>query len=103
MHRRATAVSFLLLVFLSAVFAEPKKDDAAKLGELPARVFAPYIDLAKATSTLEQIHGASGTKYFTLAFVVSGGSCVPAWGGTLPVATDTAIADQVKDLRKAGG
>ena len=66
-------------------------------------MFAPYIDLAKATSTLEQIHAASGTKYFTLAFIVSGGGCVPAWGGTLPVATDTAVASQIADLRKAGG
>ena len=66
-------------------------------------MFAPYIDLAKATSTLEQIHAASGTKYFTLAFIVSGGGCVPAWGGNLPVAMDKAIAGQIADLRKAGG
>ncbi|HLH06823.1 MAG TPA: chitinase [Terriglobales bacterium] len=70
---------------------------------LPSRVFAPYIDLAKATGTLEQIHAASGTKYFTLAFIISGANCVPAWGGTLPVATDMDIAKQIIDLRKAGG
>jgi chitinase len=102
MRRRATAIFFTILILLSSVVAAPKKEKA-KESTLPARVFAPYIDLAKATSTLEQIHAASGTKYFTLAFIVSGGGCVPAWGGNLPVATDTAIAGQIADLRKAGG
>ncbi len=101
MHQRATVVFFSILLLLSSVFAEPKKP--ANQATLPARVFAPYIDMAKATSTLQQIHAASGTKYFTLAFVISGGGCVPAWGGNLPVATDTAIAGQIADLRKAGG
>ena len=100
MRRRATAIFFAILILISSVYAAPKKK---MLATLPARVFAPYIDLAKATSTLEQIHAASGTKYFTLAFIVSGGGCVPAWGGNLPVATDTAIANQIADLRKAGG
>ncbi len=100
MGRRATAIFFTILILLSSVYAAPKREKAATL---PARVFAPYIDLAKATSTLEQIHVASGTKYFTLAFIVSGGGCVPAWGGNLPVATDTAIAGQITALRKAGG
>jgi hypothetical protein len=100
MHRGAIAVFVAILILLSSVFAEPKKASEATL---PAHVFAPYIDLAKTTSTLEQIHAVSGTKYFTLAFVVSGGGCVPAWGGNLPVATDKAIAGQIADLRKAGG
>ncbi len=102
MHRRATAVVSAIFILLSSVFAEPKKEKSNE-ATLPARVFAPYIDLAKATSTLEQLHVASGTKYFTLAFIVSGGGCVPAWGGNLPVATDAAIAGQIADLRKAGG
>jgi Glycosyl hydrolases family 18 len=103
MPRRDIAVFFAILILLSSVLAEPKKQKSENAESLPPRVFAPYIDLAKATSTLEQIHAASGTKYFTLAFVISGGGCVPAWGGNLPVATDTAIAGQIADLRKAGG
>jgi len=102
MHRRAFAIISAVLILLSLVFAEPRKEKSIE-ATLPARVFAPYIDLAKATSTLEQIHAASGTKYFTLAFIVSGGGCVPAWGGNRPVATDTEIAGQIADLRKAGG
>jgi hypothetical protein len=101
MRLRAIAI-FTILILLPSVYAAPKKVKAAE-ATLPSRLFAPYIDLAKATSTLEQIHAASGTKYFTLAFIVSGGGCVPAWGGNLPVATDTVIASQVADLRKAGG
>lgn len=103
MRRCAIAVFFTALILLSSLLAEPKKEKTAVAATLPARVFAPYIDMAKATSTLRQIHAASGTKYFTLAFVISGGGCVPAWGGNLPVATDTAIASQIADLRKAGG
>jgi len=69
----------------------------------PSRTFAPYVDMTKITVTLRQLHAASGAKTFTLAFVVSGKACEPAWGGTTPVSADARIVAEVSDLRKEGG
>ncbi|HZD33323.1 MAG TPA: chitinase [Candidatus Angelobacter sp.] len=73
------------------------------LAARPAHVFAPYVDMTKITLTLPQLQAASGTKVFTLAFLVSGKACEPAWGGTAPIASDTKVATEVSELRKLGG
>ena len=75
---------------------------AASPVQLP-RMFAPYVDMSKLANTLPQIQAASGIKTFTLAFVVSGNPCTPAWGGTAPISADTAVADGIAKLRAAGG
>jgi hypothetical protein len=69
----------------------------------PLRMFAPYVDMSKLASTLPQLQAASGIKTFTLAFVVSGKGCLPSWGGTVPVSTDTSIAAGIAGLRESGG
>jgi hypothetical protein len=69
----------------------------------PSRMFAPYVDMSKLTNTLPQIQATSGTKTFTLAFIIAGNPCTGAWGGTLPVSTDIAIAGGIAKLRAAGG
>ncbi len=69
----------------------------------PSRMFAPYVDMSKLTNTLPQIQAMSGTKTFTLAFIIAGNPCTPAWGGTVPISTDIAIADGIAKLRAAGG
>jgi hypothetical protein len=69
----------------------------------PAHVFAPYVDMTKTTLTLLQLQANSGAKAFTLAFLVSGKACEPAWGGTVPIASDTKVAIEVSELRKLGG
>ncbi len=69
----------------------------------PSGVFAPYVDMSKLTSSLSQLQAASGIKTFTLAFVVSGNGCLPAWGGTAPISSDTTIASGIAQLRKSGG
>ncbi len=68
-----------------------------------ARTFAPYVDMTKITSTLPQLQTASGTKIFTLAFLVSGKPCEPAWGGTAPISTDTKILGEISQLRDKSG
>ena len=68
-----------------------------------APMFAPYVDMSKLANTLPQIQAASGIKALTLAFIVSGNGCVPAWGkGTVPVSTDTSIAAGIGKLTEAG-
>lgn len=68
-----------------------------------SRIFAPYVDMSKLHTNLSQLQVASGIKMFTLAFVVAADGCVPAWGGTSPVSTDTNISAQVAKLRDTGG
>lgn len=69
----------------------------------PSRMFAPYVDMSKLTTGLLQLRAASGIDAFTLAFIVSADSCVPAWGGTAPVSVERKIAADVSKLRDAGG
>src|SRR5450631_2655761 len=68
----------------------------------PSKMFAPYVDMSKLANSLPQIQASSGIKTFTLAFVVSGNGCAPAWGGTVPIATDTTIASGIAKIREAG-
>jgi len=69
----------------------------------PSRTFAPYVDMTKATSTLRQLHAASGASTFTLAFVISGKACEPAWGATTLISADSRIVVEVAKHREGGG
>jgi hypothetical protein len=53
---------------------------------------------------LTSISAASGIKTFTLAFIVSEGSCEPAWGGVIPVGSASDYVGAAIDaFRQAGG
>ena len=67
------------------------------------RTIAPYVDMSKMANRLVQIQADSVVQTFTLAFVVSGDGCVPAWLGTAPVVSDTSIASTVAQVRAHGG
>ncbi|AUG77477.1 sugar hydrolase [Kitasatospora sp. MMS16-BH015] len=65
--------------------------------------FAPYVDTSLYPAyDLVATAKATGVKDFTLAFIVSGGGCVPKWGGVSDLASD-AVAGQIGALRAAGG
>ncbi|MFF3326152.1 cellulose binding domain-containing protein [Streptomyces sp. NPDC002889] len=68
----------------------------------PAR-YAPYIDtsLYPAYDMLDA-SAKTGVKEFNLAFITSGGSCAPLWGGVTALADDK-VAAQIGDLRAKGG
>ncbi|HTB80804.1 MAG TPA: chitobiase/beta-hexosaminidase C-terminal domain-containing protein [Opitutaceae bacterium] len=66
------------------------------------RMFAPYIEM-DVSDNLPQISSASGIKDFTLAFIISGGSCTASWNGSTPVSSDTAYKPLIDSLRSAGG
>ncbi|MFC8916291.1 cellulose binding domain-containing protein [Streptomyces sp. NPDC057116] len=65
--------------------------------------FAPYVDtsLYPAYDLLDTA-AKTGVKEFTLAFITSGGSCAPLWGGVTDLASDK-VAAQVDALRAKGG
>ncbi|MEV6328405.1 cellulose binding domain-containing protein [Streptomyces sp. NPDC051909] len=65
--------------------------------------FAPYVDTSlypayDLLSTVDQ----TGVKEFNLAFITSGGSCTPLWGGVTDLASDK-VAAQIGALRAKGG
>lgn len=65
--------------------------------------FAPYIDtsLYPAYDLLDTA-GKTGVKEFNLAFITSGGSCAPLWGGVTGLGDDK-VAGQIDALRAQGG
>lgn len=75
----------------------------------PGHVFAPYIDMGLyPTYDFVATARASGTKYFTLAFVVADPQNKPAWGGYAEydvngTAFDTQMRSQINALRALGG
>lgn len=65
--------------------------------------FAPYIDTSLYPSyDLLDTVGKTGVKEFNLAFITSGGSCTPLWGGVTGLADDK-VAGQIGALRAQGG
>ncbi|MBD0693134.1 cellulose binding domain-containing protein [Streptomyces sp. CBMA123] len=65
--------------------------------------FAPYVDTSLYPPyDLVATAKATGVKNFTLAFVVSGGGCVPKWGGVSDLSAD-AVAARIGELRAIGG
>ncbi|WP_406395027.1 cellulose binding domain-containing protein [Streptomyces sp. NBC_00887] len=65
--------------------------------------FAPYIDTSLYPSyDLLDTVGKTGVKEFNLAFITSGGSCAPLWGGVTGLGDDK-VAGQIDALRAKGG
>lgn len=73
------------------------------ISTFPPRVFAPYTDvLLWPTPNFAAISQQTGVKYFTAAFVTSGGGCQASWGGVIP-ATQSFLTAEVEQLRALGG
>ena len=96
--RSVLIASTILFSFLSSLGIVAQTASSAQ----PSRMFAPYVDMTKLANSLPQVQASSGIKTFTLAFIVSDNGCVPAWGGTAPVATDAAIAAGIAQITKSG-
>jgi len=65
---------------------------------------APYVmPLENNPPNLANVMAATGQKAFELAFILAGGSCTPAWDGTAPVSSDTAVGSVINTIRNAGG
>ncbi|MEU9705468.1 cellulose binding domain-containing protein [Streptomyces sp. NPDC047981] len=68
-----------------------------------AAKFAPYVDTSLYPAyDLLATADATGVKEFNLAFITSGGSCAPLWGGVTDLADDK-VAAQIGALRAKGG
>ena len=72
-------------------------------GGFPAHLFAPYIDMLQyPTPSLAGLATATGQKYFSMAFVVSGSGCQANWGGYYTMSQNFEVND-VAALRAQGG
>ncbi|MBO1334228.1 cellulose binding domain-containing protein [Streptomyces sp. VRA16 Mangrove soil] len=72
-------------------------------GSTASAGFAPYVDTSLYPKfDLVSSSKATGVKEYNLAFITSGGSCVPKWGGVTDLGSDE-VAAQIGDLRAAGG
>ncbi|MGW4052225.1 cellulose binding domain-containing protein [Streptomyces sp. NPDC004779] len=68
-----------------------------------AAKYAPYVDTSLHPAyDLLATADATGVKEFNLAFITSGGSCAPLWGGVTELANDR-VAAQIGALRARGG
>ncbi|GAA1841737.1 cellulose binding domain-containing protein [Asanoa iriomotensis] len=63
---------------------------------------APYIYSWGNVPNLNTVMSATGIKWFTKAFVLSGGGCTPAWDGNRPI-NSAGDAQQIASIRAAGG
>ncbi|MFJ3084959.1 cellulose binding domain-containing protein [Streptomyces sp. NPDC086838] len=78
-----------------------KTDDGG--GTASGARFAPYVDTSLYPAyDLVDTANKTGVKQFNLAFITSGGSCAPLWGGVTGLGDDH-VASQIGALRAAGG
>jgi hypothetical protein len=63
---------------------------------------APYLYSWGNVPSPTTVMSATGIRWFTKAFVLSGGGCVPAWDGNRPI-SGSSDAQQIAAIRGAGG
>ncbi|HEY5835819.1 RICIN domain-containing protein [Streptomyces sp.] len=68
----------------------------------PAQYAAPYTEVWNSPTAMANAKNATGLKYFTLAFVIDGGTCNATFNGTTPV-TDAGWTSAINSLRAGGG
>ncbi|MEV6791565.1 cellulose binding domain-containing protein [Streptomyces sp. NPDC051320] len=83
--------------------SSPTPTGSTGTGTTTGAGFAPYIDtsLYPAYDLLDTV-AKTGVKEFNLAFITSGGSCAPLWGGVTALGDDK-VASQIGALRAKGG
>jgi chitinase len=68
----------------------------------PAHFAAPYAEMWNNPSTLMTAVNTTGNKYYTLAFIISQGTCNATINGDTPI-TDAGWNNAINSLRAAGG
>jgi chitinase len=68
----------------------------------PAHYSAPYAEMWNSPSTLMAAYNATGNKYFTLAFIISQGTCNATINGDTAI-TDAGWNSAINSLRAVGG
>ncbi len=71
------------------------------IGNFPARFSAPYVPTWNNTN-LANLASSTGNKFWTLAFILSNGSCTPTWNGDTCL-TCNSYGSYINSLRTMGG
>ncbi|MEU6393065.1 cellulose binding domain-containing protein [Streptomyces sp. NPDC046939] len=83
--------------------SEPTGSPSTGTGTTAGAAFAPYVDTSLYPKfDLVASSKATGVEEYNLAFITSGGSCAPKWGGVTDLGGDE-VAAQIGALRSAGG
>jgi len=68
------------------------------------RTAAPYLHLGWGNPPdVSTVMGSTGLRAFTMAFMLSGGGCTPAWDGQRPLSPGGVDAQVINQIRAAGG
>jgi hypothetical protein len=70
-------------------------------GNFPARFAAPYVESWNRTS-VTSLANTTGHKFWTLAFIISNGSCTATWNGDTSLSSNLYL-DDINSLRAMGG
>src|SRR3954447_16843690 len=68
----------------------------------PAHYSAPYAEMWNSPSSLMSAYNATGNKYYTLAFIISQGTCNASIDGDTAI-TDSGWNSAINSLRAVGG
>ena len=100
--RRRLLPAFLLPVLCSLSLLAPPPAGAAP-AVAATKHAAPYLYMGWGEPPdPSTVMNATGVKWFTMAFILSGGGCSPAWDGTRPL-QGGADAQAITQIRAAGG
>ncbi|HEX7734888.1 MAG TPA: chitinase [Ktedonobacteraceae bacterium] len=100
---RMTGMVACMLVALLAFMAHSGALQAHAQTTWPTRIFAPYTFEVSNQTDLVGLSQQTGTKFFTLAFIINGkgGSCQASWNATQPIGTW--MQASISALQAAGG
>ncbi|MFD9001445.1 ricin-type beta-trefoil lectin domain protein [Streptomyces sp. NPDC059582] len=103
MRIRHSLAPAAVLASMALLGAAPQAFAAANPGPgFPAHYSAPYIEMWNSPSAMANAVSATGNKYYTLAFVISDGSCNATLNGDTPI-TDAGWTNAINSLRAQGG
>ena len=103
LRRAGVAVAATAIGSLSLVALAPSFSAVARASTQPVEMAAPYEYLGWGSPpSPTQVMATTGTKDFTLAFILSHGACDPRWDGSRPL-TGGVDASAINAIRAAGG
>jgi chitinase len=101
--RTLAALAATTLATAGFLIATASPATAANAGPgFPAHYAAPYAEMWLPATTMVSAMNATGNKYYTLAFVISNGSCTPLLNGDIAI-TDSGWNSAINSVRAAGG
>jgi chitinase len=102
-RRALTAVALPLASLGVLLMGSTTAHAAANPGPgFPAHYAAPYVETWNSPSAMAAAQSATGLKYFTLAFVISDGSCNATINGNTSI-SDAGWTSAINSLRASGG